>query len=244
MITVRSLLFNIYFFGWTIFVLLVFWLLLPLPRRYMQRAVRLWGLGVQHGLKWIVGTGCEVRGRENLPPGPVILASKHQSAWDTAFFHVLCDDPSYILKKELTFVPFWGAYAQKCGAIVVDRTAGASALKKMVRLTAKALAAGQQMIIFPEGTRTPPGERHPYFPGIAALYSNTKAPVVPVALNSGVFWGRRSFIKRPGTIVVQILPPLPAGLDRRTFMAQLEERIETATAALIEEARSIEEARA
>jgi 1-acyl-sn-glycerol-3-phosphate acyltransferase len=142
-----------------------------------------------------------------------------------------------VLKKELLAIPFWGWCAAKSGSIGVDRSAGASALKAMVRDVEDELARGTPIVIFPEGTRTEPGKRGTYHPGIAALYARTKAPVVPVALNSGVFWGRREFLKRPGTMILEFLPPLPAGLDRRTFMAELERRIEQASDKLVAEAR-------
>ncbi len=135
-------------------------------------------------------------------------------------------------------MPVWGWHARKCGAISVDREGGAGALKQMVRDVEDRLSKDRQVIIFPEGTRAEPGTRHPYQPGIAAVYARTTAPVVPVALNSGLFWGRRSFNKKPGVITIEFLEPMPQGLDRREFMAELENRIETATEALIAEART------
>ena len=229
MTAVRSLLFNAFFFSWTAAILLSLAIVLPLPRAVQQWIVTLWGRGKRLGLKVLTGIGWEVRGRENIPDGPAIFASKHQSAWDTSIFHGVLSDPVYVLKKELTAIPFWGWAARKCEAIVVDRAGGASALKELVRDTRASLEKGRQVIIFPEGTRTVPGERTPYFPGIAAMYALAKAPVVPVAVNSGLFWGRRSFVKNPGVITVEFLPPIPSGLHRRAFMAELEERIESAS---------------
>lgn len=200
--------------------------------------MRFWGRVTRTAMKWIVGTVFEIRGRENILPVPAIYASKHQSAWDTAFFHLVFDDPAYVLKKELLSIPLWGLVARKCGAIIIDRAAGASAIKGLIRGAAAALADGQSIVIFPEGTRTEPGRSLPYFPGVAAIYSRTGASVVPVALNSGLFWGRRSIVKRPGTIVVEFLPPMPTGLDRAAFMIQLEDRIETASRRLKEEAEA------
>ncbi len=236
MMLIRSAVFNAFFVVWTALVLLTYWPLRPFPRRYMRKTIRLWGIGVRVGLKWLVGLEFEIRGRQNIPPEPVIFAAKHQSAWDTAFFGLIVDKPAYILKEELLSIPLWGAYARRCGAIIVNRAGGASALKKMVRDSEAALDRGYTIILFPEGTRTAPGQVLPYQPGIAALYARSPAPVVPVALNSGLFWGRRGFVKRPGTIVVEFLPALPPGLDRRAFMAELESRIETATNRLAAEA--------
>ncbi len=229
MLVLRSLLFNLYYFGSFILAPLVLWVCLPLPRPYMQRGVRLWVKGLRLGLKWIVGLVYQVRGLENVPEGAAIFACKHQSAWETTAFYILADDPAYVLKKELLSIPFWGWVARKAKAIGVDRAGGVGALKRMVKESLAVLDANRQVIIFPEGTRMAPGETKPYYPGIAALYANTEAPVVPVALNSGLFWGRRRFIKRPGVITLEFLPPMPRGLDRREFMAELQARIETAS---------------
>ncbi|MDH5747702.1 MAG: 1-acyl-sn-glycerol-3-phosphate acyltransferase [Rhodospirillales bacterium] len=238
MTTLRSLIFNAFFFTWTALILLVHPLLLPLPRRFMQRLIRSWGQSTRAGMKAILGLGIEIRGLENIPQGQVIIASKHQSAWDTTAFHQIFDDPAYVLKKELLKVPLWGTCAKKCGALIVDRAAGARALKQMVQDAKAALNRGQTIIIFPEGTRVPPGEKLTYHPGAAAMYINTGAPVVPVAVNSGLFWGRRSFLKHPGAITLEFLPAIEPGLDRRAFMARLENDVETATARLEEEARA------
>ncbi len=236
MLALRSLLYNLFFYGWTALVPLVLWVYLLLPRAYMQRGVRVWVKGLRLGLKWIVGLVYEVRGLQNVPAGAAIFACKHQSAWETTVFYVLLDDPVYVLKKELAFIPFWGWAARKVKAIFVDRAGGVGALKRLVKESSAALDADRQVIIFPEGTRMAPGETRPYHPGIASLYANTEGPVVPVALNSGLFWGRRRFIKRPGVITLEFLPPLPRGLDRRAFMAELQARIETASERLRAEA--------
>ncbi|MBI2978289.1 MAG: 1-acyl-sn-glycerol-3-phosphate acyltransferase [Rhodospirillales bacterium] len=212
--------------------------LLPLPRRWMQATVRLWTQTIRFGLHHIVGLDFEARGLEHRPAGAAVIACKHQSAWDTFVFYLLLNDPNYIMKTELMRIPLWGWYARKCGAISVDRTGGAAALKKMVRDIEDRLARGRQVIVFPEGTRTAPGTRRPYQPGIAAIYKQTQAPVVPVAVNSGLFWGRRSFRKNPGVVTLQFLAPMPKGLKRDAFMAELEKRIETATDALVAEARA------
>lgn len=196
-----------------------------------------WARAQARLLKIVVGLDHEVRGAENVCDEPVIYACKHQSAWDTFFFFLLFDRPAYVLKKELLKIPIWGQYARKCRAIAVDRDGGASALKSLVKDTKDRLAAGRPVIIFPEGTRTAPGHRLPYNPGIAALYAQCGVPVVPVALNSGLFWGRRSYRKYPGTITVDILPAIAPGMKRRDFMALLESRIEDRAMALLTEAR-------
>jgi len=235
---VGSGLYNCVFIGWTAVAVTLMILLLPFPRFAMQRAVKAWAWSQHWALKALVGLDFELRGRENILPGGAIYASKHQSAWDTYVFYLLFSDPSYIMKKELMQIPVWGWMARKCAAISVDREGGAGALKALVRDVKDRLGAGRQVIIFPEGTRTEPGARLPYHPGIAALYSQCDAPVVPVALNSGLFWGRRSFRKQPGIITVEFLPPIPAGLKRRDFMQALETSIEQAADRLADEARA------
>jgi 1-acyl-sn-glycerol-3-phosphate acyltransferase len=237
-IYVRSLLFNIYFFALTAFGMFTYWLLLPLPRAMFQDAVRLWQRLVFGGLRVLCGLDWEVRGRERIPKGAAVFASKHQSAWDTMAFYALVADPAYVLKKELMWIPFWGWYVTKTRHIVVDRRAGLSALKAVVESAQAVLAQGRAAVIFPQGTRVPPGAHRPYQPGIYAIASATDAPVFPVALNSGLFWGRRSFLKHPGTVTIEILEPMPKGMARKPFMAELENRIETASARLAAEARA------
>ena len=238
MIVIRSLLFNIYFFALTAFGLFSYWLLLPLPRAVFQDAVRLWQRLVFDGLKAICGLTWEVRGRERIPRGAAVFACKHQSAWDTMAFYALVADPAYVLKKELLRIPFWGWYAAKTRQIVVDRRAGMRALKEVAAQAEDRLAAGRQVVIFPQGTRVAPGNSRPYQPGVYAIVAATESPIFPVALNSGLFWGRRSFAKNPGTITVEILEPMAKGLPRKAFMAELEQRIEQASDRLAAEARA------
>lgn len=233
MIVLRSALFNVAFFGWTAVCSIMFLPMLILPRAVLGRSVKVWAKGVGWLLEYVTGVRVDVRGRENIPDGPIIIASKHQSAWETIMFHLLVPSPAYVFKKELLRIPFYGWCVSKVGSIPVDRKAGASALKSLTRHARAALERGQQIVIFPEGTRSAPGSRHPYLPGVAALYARLKVPVVPVALNTGLFWGRRRFLKQPGCIVVQFLPAIGPELDRRRFMAELEDRIETASTALI-----------
>ena len=236
MIGFRSFLFNVWFYVTLTVELLALLVLLPFPPLAMSRGVRLWCHVVQFGMRWIVGLAYEIRGLENVPDGPILIASKHQSVWDTTIFHILFDEPAYVMKKELISIPLWGWYAKKCGAVPVDRSAGASALRLMMQGAKRAVAAGNPVIIFPEGTRTAPGSKVAYHPGVAALYGQLGVSVVPVALNSGVFWGRHSFLKKPGRIVLEFLPPLAPGLDRRVFMTELESRIEAASGRLLAEA--------
>ena len=236
MIAVRSFAFNVLFYLWVGIFSIGLTFCFPLPRRWLQAAVGAWMRSVMTLLRLTTGISYEVRGWANLPPPPAIIASKHHSAWDTGIFYAICPDPAYVLKRELIWIPFYGWSLWRVGSIAVDRSAKTSALKRLLRKAGEALAARRYVVIFPEGTRTAVGVRHPYHPGVAALDKANDAPVVPVAVNSGLYWPRRSFLKKPGTIVIEFLPPLPKGLDRRTFMAELENRIETATARLVEEA--------
>jgi len=231
MASFRAALFNLFYFGWTLCLAV-----LGLPAAlFGYRAVygigRLWGRGTFAALRALVGL--EHRWTGSFPAArPVIYAAKHQSAWDTMALATLPDRPAYVLKRELVWIPFFGWLLKAAGFIAVDRKAGAAALRRMVRDAERAVADGRSLLIFPEGTRTAPGEHRPYQPGIAALYDRLKLPVVPIALNSGLFWGRRSFVKRPGRITVEILPAIEPGLDRRAFMAELERRIEEASTRL------------
>lgn len=238
MLVLRSLVYNFLFFATCTIMSVGLLPLLLAPRRMMQAALKTWAALLMWMLKVVVGLDWQIRGLENLPQGPAIIASKHQSAWDTGVFHQFLDDPVFVLKQELTMIPFFGWLITKAGAIAIDRKAGAKALKGMVRATDQALANGRSVLIFPEGTRTAPGSSKPYNPGVAAIYKNAGVPVVPVALNSGLFWQRRSFLKRPGVITLELLPIIEPGLDRKVFMAELEARIEGACRRLATEGRA------
>jgi 1-acyl-sn-glycerol-3-phosphate acyltransferase len=235
MTVLRSLVFQFLFWVWTALLAVLYLPLLVLPRRAMVIAGRAWPRSVLWLLARVVGLRHRVEGRENVPAGPAIWALKHQSAWDTLIVPILVPDPVVILKRELLWLPFYGWYAAKHGMIGIDRAGAATTLRRMAAAARQAAAAGHSIVVFPEGTRTAPGTRRPYHSGIAALYGQLDLPVVPVALNSGLFWGRRAFTRKPGTITLRILPPIPPGLDRRAFMARLEDAIETATAELVAE---------
>jgi 1-acyl-sn-glycerol-3-phosphate acyltransferase len=228
----RALAFNIAFFAVTALLGVAGLPMLLAPRRLVMRFGRFWARCVLALLKAIVGLDGEVRGLEHLPRGPSIIAMKHQSAWDTLILPVVLGDPAVVLKRELFLVPFYGWYAARAGSIAIDRRGGAGALRRMVTAARRAASAGRPVVIFPEGTRTAPGHRLAYQPGVAALYQALQLPVVPAAVNSGLYWGRRSFVKRPGRIILAFLEPIAPGLPRRQMMAELEARIEAATSAL------------
>ncbi len=232
MIVVRSFIFNALFFGWSTIYLTLCLPILLLPPRASSEVGRVWTRTTYALLKFICKLDYEVIGRENLPEPPFIIASKHQSAWETMVFSILLDHPCYIMKRELNWIPLFGWFTARSGAIGINRAGGASELKRLVALSQKMVAEKRPIIIFPEGTRVQPQLKIPYQPGVAALYSQLKVPVVPIALNSGYFWRRRAFAKRPGRITMEILPPIPPGLPRKKFMPLLEETIESACARL------------
>lgn len=238
MIALRSLLFQIYLYSVSAVMTLGGLPLLVLPRRWTVAIVRLWSQLQLWGAANITGIEYEIRGAENLPDGPYLIASKHQSMWDTIFWPVGVRDPAIVQKRELNYVPLYGWYTLKAGMISIDRGSGPAAIRKLIRQGRKAVAEGRPIMIFPEGSRMAPGAAPNYKPGVAALYTQLDIPCVPVALNSGLFWARRALRRQPGTIVVDILPAIQPGLKRKPFMAQLEATIETATDKLVEEARA------
>ena len=234
---IRALAFNLVFILWTILVGTLALPLLLAPRRVAMQFGRWWARTALALLRTVIGLGHEIRGFDRLPDGPYLLAMKHQSAWDALILPILLGDPAIVVKRELLRLPIYGWYAGRAGSIGIDRQGGAGALRRMVAAAQEAAAAGRPVVIFPEGTRTAPGTRLPYQPGVAALYQGLGLPLVPAAVNSGLYWGRRSFVKRRGRILLEFLPPIPPGLPRRTLMPQIEERIESATAALEREAQ-------
>ncbi len=217
------------------FLVLGSWLLLG-PRSWAMAGLSAHGSTCLWLLKKIVGTGLEVRGHENLPEGPVLVASKHQSAWDTFALVPLLHDPAIIMKRELLWIPFYGWFSAKFGMIFVRRSAGAMALRHMAQDAINRAAKGRHILIFPEGTRREPGAPPDYKPGALFLYDRLDLSCCPVALNSGLYWPRRSLNRFPGKIIVEFLEPIPPSLPRKEFARQLEAAIETASDALIVEA--------
>ena len=242
MIWLRSALFNVFFFVFSATYSALLLPLLLLPRRWLLQPIRFWARLIIAMLRLLCGIRVRVMGREHLPAGggPALIAAKHQSAFDTVVWLWLLPDPAYVLKRELLDIPVWGWLARGAGMIAVDRLAGASAMRHLLRAGQAAAAEGRQMVIFPEGTRVPPGERRPYQPGVAALAAATGLPVIPVATDSGLRWGRRAFHKRPGVITVAVLPPLPAGLRRDALLRRLEEAIEPTTERLLLDAGAVD----
>lgn len=236
MTLVRSFIFALWFAAVTVVIYVAVLPALLLPRMVMVHTSRLWSRAVFFGLKLLAGVTYEVRG--DTPRGPVLVASKHMSMWDTMGLYLTLYDPAAVLKRELLQIPFYGWYIWKAGVIPVDRGGYASAMRKMTAAARQALQQGRPILIFPEGSRKKPGASPDYKPGVAGLYGQLNVACVPVALNSGLFWtGPMGFIKKPGRIIVEFLEPIPPGLKRTEFMQLLQQRIENATAKIIAQSR-------
>ena len=234
----RSLFFNIAFLLWSFFCFVIFFPSLLFPRPYVVKSARVWSEGTLWLCKAIMGIRLNLVGYENLPTTPVIVAAKHQSSWETIVFFAFLKAPTIILKRELLWIPFFGQYIQRMGMITVARSKGKSTqgLRSFLNDAMQAVQAGHQILIFPEGTRSQPGQAGTYQSGVGSLYTQLKIPVIPVALNSGVFWPRRGFFKQSGILTVEFLNPIQPGLSRQEFMRTLEETIETRSDALFREA--------
>ncbi|MBX9804470.1 MAG: 1-acyl-sn-glycerol-3-phosphate acyltransferase [Alphaproteobacteria bacterium] len=222
----RSFIFDASFYIASFILMILFLPLMLLPQKVIFWAGRVW-VHVSMGLlRTIVGLTYRVEGLENLPKGPCIVACKHESAWETLIFHILVNRPCYALKRELMWIPLINLYFWRMGMVIIDRGAGASALKSLINGARRITAQGRPLIIYPEGTRSIPGKPAEYQAGVGVLYRDLGVPVVPVALNSGLFWGRRSPLKQPGQITIQFLEPIQPGLSRADFMEKLVDRIE------------------
>ncbi|MEM7299969.1 MAG: lysophospholipid acyltransferase family protein [Pseudomonadota bacterium] len=208
------------------------------PRKLAWIVPRNWGRISNFLHRWIVGTKIEIKGIENIPNEGVIVASKHQSLWEVYGFLSIFRDPAFILKRELMWIPLFGWYVAKQRMIPINRERRGAALEKMLDRAREEIANGRQIIIYPEGTRTTPGADPAYKTGIVRLYRELNCPVVPVALNSGLYWPRRQFMRYPGIMRSQILEPIPPGLDDEAFFALLQERIEGACNKLYQKAAS------
>jgi 1-acyl-sn-glycerol-3-phosphate acyltransferase len=235
LLLLRSILFQIFFWTFSVLINLAWLPALLMPRRAVVRGMEIWASVSFWGLKHIAGLDYEVRGKENIVPGAAIYASKHLSMWETVAAHILLNDPATIMKRELLYVPVYGWYAQKCEMIVIDRAAQASAIRRMIADAKDRAAAGRPIVIFPEGTRKEMGAEPDYKPGVAALYGALDLPCIPMAHNSGLYWPRRGMLRKPGRIIVEFLPAIPPGLKRAEFMAELQSRLEAATQRLLAE---------
>ncbi len=235
----RALLFNFYMYVLTAVMIIVCIPALILPASFTLKFVDIWSRWILAGLRVIAGMTYEVRGRENIPNHPVLFAVKHQSMWETIALFEILESPTLVQKQELTKFPIYGQFTQKAGMVSVDRSAQAKALRNMIADCRKRLDAGRHVVIFPEGSRAKPGQVLGYKPGVAGLYNGLKVACVPVALNSGLYWPRRSLQFRSGTILIEFLPAIEPGLKSKVFMKQLERRIEDASQKLYDEGLAV-----
>lgn len=234
----RSLLFNALFYLNVIVHMIVALPTFALPYRFLRPFIRSYSHTSLWLLRVVCGTKVEWRGTAKIPQGACIVACKHQSLWETFSLYAILDDPAYVLKRELMWIPLFGWYMARAGLIPIDRGAGVAALSRMTARARAALGRGRQVVIFPEGTRRAPGAAPTYKPGVAHLYSKAGVTCVPLALDSGLFWPRRSLLRFPGTVLVEVLDPIAPGLDSRAFLARLQTVLEDATARLVQESRA------
>jgi len=233
---IRSILFAIAFYATTVAMLLgLSWMLLA-PRSWAMAAAKAHASTSLWLQRVIVGTDFIVRGQEKLPPGAALIAAKHQSAWDTIVLVALLRDPALVMKQELKRIPIYGWFAARVEMIFVRRQGGPGALRRMARDAGQQAASGREVVIFPEGTRRAPGAPPDYKPGVIMLYESLGLPCFPIALNSGLYWPRRSWRRYPGTIIIEILDPIPPGLPRKEFSSRLQDAIEGASDRLLAEA--------
>ena len=237
-IVARSLAFNALFYANLLVHMLLALPTLALPYPVLRVFIRSYARTSLWLLRVICGVKVSWRGTENIPRASCIVACKHQSAWDTFALIPVFHDPAMVMKVELGWIPLYGWFSHKFQHIFVRRDKGPSALKSLIRDARDRAAQGREIVIFPEGTRRPPGAPPDYKPGYVAVYEGLGLPCVPLALNSGLFWPRRSIRRYPGTIVIEILDPVPAALPRAQARATIQERIETACDRLIAEARA------
>lgn len=232
----RSIVYNVVFLVLILSMMILLSPVLLFGQRAEMAIVRLWSRLSMWLHTAVTGVRHEYRHFDRLPPGGCIVAAKHQSTWETIALIPFFRHPAFILKRELIWLPFFGWWAWRAGMIPVDRGKGSQALIDMVAKARAATDAGREIVIFPEGTRREAGDEPRYKIGIAHLYRDLGVPVVPIALNSGVYWPRRSIVQRPGTIVAEMLEPIPPGLDPREMFRRLQEDLEAACDRLLVEA--------
>ncbi|MBL8590898.1 MAG: 1-acyl-sn-glycerol-3-phosphate acyltransferase [Methylobacteriaceae bacterium] len=235
MLALRSLVFNVAFYVNLIAAMLVGLPTMLMGRRAVMSLARYWGRSSIWLARLICGLDVEYRGVSNIPKGAILIAPKHQSIWETFGLLEFFDDFSFVLKRELTWIPFFGWYLLAAEQIAINRSQGSSALAQVSAAAQRLFAEGRQVYIFPEGTRRPVGAPPAYKYGVAQVYASTGVKCLPVALNAGLFWPRRSFLRKPGKILVEFLPVIEPGLDARSFLAELTERLESATDRLVAE---------
>ncbi len=236
LVLLRSALFNLAFYIFLPGCMILFAPVFLAPHRWAMASMRFWVRSLAWLARTIAGIKTEIRGAEHIPHGPAIVASKHQSLWETYTLLYLVPEPAIILKQELSWLPVFGWWAKKFRMISVKRGGRAKTVRSLLASAARCFADHRQIVIFPEGTRRTPGAPPRYKQGVGALYETMNVPCVPVALNSGLYWPRRKAIRWPGTIIIEFLPPIAPGLEKQAFLKQLQHDTETACDRLIREA--------
>ena len=222
----RSTLFALVFYAWTVIAVLLSFPISLLGQRAIHGWAHQWARAHRWCARYLLGIRTVVEGTP--PSGVVLAAAKHQSMFETLELLLMFNEPAIVLKQELAAIPLWGWVVRRYGVIPVDRSAGAPALRRMMRAAETAIAEGRPILIFPEGTRVSVGETPPLQPGFAGLYRALGLPVAPIALDSGRLSPRNSFVKRPGIVTIRFLPPIPPALPRR----EIEVRVHAAINAL------------
>ena len=222
MAAIRSFLFALFFYGGTVPAVLLSFPISLLGTKAVRWWAHMWARWHRVCARFLLGVRTQIEGTP--PKGACFVACKHQSMYETLEMILMLDEPATVLKRELADIPLWGWVTRRYGVIPVDRQGGAAALRRMMRAAEAAIAEGRPIVIFPEGTRVPPGEAPPLQPGFAGLYRALKLPVVPVAVDSGRLWPRGRFIKRPGVVTMRFLEPIDPGLPR----AEIEARVHAA----------------
>ena len=232
---VRSLIFNASIYVVMLVYAIVFFIPALLSRDWAHRACDAWCVYVIWAARWMIGLRTEIRGTP--PTGEVMIAAKHQSFLDIILIYHAVPRGKFIMKRELMYAPILGQYALRIGCVPVDRGQRGAAIARMKDDVARGSADPGQLVIYPQGTRVAPGDKKPYKAGTGALYQQLGQPCVPVATNVGYFWPRRGFLRRPGVAVVEFLEPIAPGLDVKSFISEIEVRIESASDRLLQEAQ-------
>lgn len=229
LLVIRSAFFKIFFFSWTALVCVLCLPILIFPTNIVAITGKIWAIGVIKALDLICKIVIKIEGIENIPSTPFIIASKHQSDLETILFHFIINKPVYILKAELIKIPLFGWYLTRMGMIFIDRQSKSKALREIINKSEQVLIKSRPIIIFPEGTRVGLSQQVKYQVGIVALYNQLPYPVIPVALNTGLFWPKSNFIRRPGICTIKILPRIEPGLDKEQFLSYLQKQIQSST---------------
>ena len=230
---IRSILFYVFLVLWTIFMGTICFPYLFISHHYLRKPVNRWIKGIFKLLQIICNITYEIRGKENIPSYAVLVASKHQSAFETFALFLYLNKSIFIHKKQLFYIPIFGQYLMKAKMISIDRSEGTAAIRKMLKQTKLRMSEGYSIIIFPEGTRKKPGENPNYKTGFIGIYNETKSEILPVAVNSGFCWPKHTFVKKPGHIIIQILKPIPSELERSDILNRVQLIIEEETNKII-----------